>query len=153
MVTRKIGKGEKGSTMSFYAMLVFILGSTTMGLFMGDGRFDTEAHGSAQFLLRAWTVPSWRDFGLIAVCGVIAAFGFVCLTQAYRLAPASTAAPFEYCSLPWAVLWGFVVWNTLPGVQTLFGVLLIVGSGLYIIHRETVRGRRMVLGRPFRPRM
>ena len=72
---------------------------------------------------------------------------------AYRVAPPSLVAPFEYASLPWALLWGYLFWGDLPGPATFFGILLVVASGLYIIRRETVRGRRVVVGRPLRPRI
>ena len=115
--------------------------------------FDTQAHPSAHFLLRAWVVPSLRDAGLIALCGLIAGAGFYFLTQAYRVASPSLVAPFEYCGLPWAVLWGFLFWDELPVVTTLAGIVLIVGSGLYIIRREAVRGRKTFTGRSLRPRV
>ena len=153
LFTRRIGKSESSSTMSFYAMLVFIGASGLIGLAVGNGAYDTQAHASAHFLLRAWAWPTWADFALIATCGLIAGFGFYCLSQAYRVAPPSSVAPFEYASLPWAVLWGFLFWLEVPGPATLAGIALVVGSGLYIIHREAIRGRRTVTGRSLCPRV
>ncbi len=153
MITRRLGKTEAGGTMSVYSMFVFIAASGAIGLTLGDGAYDTEAHGSAHFLLRAWMLPTWGDFGLLALCGLIAGIGFYCLSQAYRVAAPSLVAPFEYASLPWALLWGYVFWGDIPGPATIFGILLVVASGLYIIRREPVRGRRVVVGRPLRPRI
>lgn len=152
IITRTLGKTEAGSTLSFYAMLTFIVASGLTGLAIGDGRFAGAEHPSAAFLFRAWSLPAGRDLALIALCGLIAGAGFYCLSQAYRVASASVVAPFEYSSLPWAILWGYVVWSELPGPWTIAGVALIVGSGLYIIHREGVRGRRVVRGRTLRQR-
>ena len=123
IVTRKVSKTEAGSTLSFYAMLTFIVASGLTGLAIGDGRFAGAEHPSAAFL-----------------------------SQAYRVASASVVAPFEYSSLPWAILLGYVFWAELPGPWTVAGVILIVGSGLYIIHREGVRGRRVVRGWTLRQR-
>lgn len=153
ILTRFIGRSESGAGLSFYSMVVFVVASATTGLIMGDGRFAVSEHASAQFLFRAWIVPTWTDFGLIAICGLIASIGFYCLAQAYRLSPSSIVAPFEYSALPWAVLWGFVFWDALPDVHTVVGILLVVGSGLYIIRRERIRGRRLVSSRPMRPRI
>ena len=153
ILTRYIGRSESGAGLSFYSMVVFVVASAVTGLIMGDGRFAVSDHASAQFLLRAWVVPTWVDFGLIAICGIIAGVGFFCLVQAYRLSPPSIVAPFEYTALPWAVLWGYVFWGDLPDSYTLAGILLVVGSGLYIIHRERIRGRRLVSSRPMRPRI
>jgi S-adenosylmethionine uptake transporter len=89
----------------------------------------------------------------MAVCGVIAAFGFYFLSQAYRLAQATTVAPFEYVGLPLAALWGYLFWSEVPDGMTVLGVMLIVGSGLYVFHRESIRGRRTAAGRGLRPRI
>ena len=78
----------------------------------------------------------WGDFGLLALFGLIAGIGFYCLSQAYSVAAPSLVAPFEYASLPWALLWGYVFWGDLPGPATILGILLVVASGLYIIRRE-----------------
>ncbi|MDX1575650.1 MAG: DMT family transporter, partial [Kiloniellales bacterium] len=153
LITRLIGRSNSGSGLSVYSMLVFIALSGLIGLAIGDGGLDSESHASARFLLRAWVVPGVQDFALMAVCGVIAGIGFFCLTQAYRVAPPSAIAPFEYSALPWAVLWGYLFWAELPAAATWAGLALIVGSGLYIVHREAVRGRRTVTGRPLRPRI
>ena len=44
--------------------------------------------------------------------------------------------------LDYAVIAGYVVWNDLPTYWTGAGTTLIVLSGLYILHREIVVGRR-----------
>ena len=71
-------------------------------------------------------------------------FGFFALSQAYRLAEASVVTPFEYTYLPWAILFGWLFFGSLPGVNTWIGLVLIVGSGLLIVFREAVLGRRIV---------
>ena len=62
----------------------------------------------------------------MAACGLIAAFGFYFLSQAYRLAKATSVAPFEYVSLPLAAFWGYLFWNEVPDATTVLGVALIV---------------------------
>lgn len=150
LMTRRLSRTEAGSTLAFYAMLTFVAASGVVGLAIGDGRFAGSVHPSLAFLLRPWVWPAGADLFLLAICGLIAGTGFYCLGQAYRLGPVSVIAPFEYSSLPWAILWGYLIWADLPSWLTLLGVALVVGSGLYIIHREGVRGRRLVRGRPLR---
>ena len=61
--------------------------------------------------------------------------------------------PIHRTELIWiviALVWGLVFWGYLPGGDTLLGLGLIVGAGLYIVRRETVRGRRIVTSRPLR---
>ena len=150
LVTRRLAKTDCGSSQAFYMMLTFLLASIVMGLAVGDGRFAVDGHPSAAFLLRAWVWPNPEDALLLLAVGLISGIGFYCITQAYRIASSSVVAPFEYSSLPWAILWGYLVWSDVPPSSTLLGVVLVVGSGLYIIHREGIRGRRLVRGRPLR---
>lgn len=153
MITRRLGRSSTGASMAFYAMFTFLIVSSLIGGSIGDGRFATDIHPSLDFLLRTWQTPTYRDMLLLTLCGLIAACGFYCLAQGYRVAQASIAAPFEYVAMPLAALWGFVVWNEVPEMTTVYGVILIVFSGLYVLHRETVKGRRVVAGRGRRIRL
>jgi len=86
--------------------------------------------------LPAW-VPLQREHVLwIAAVGFFGAAAQYLLTVAFRRAPASVIAPFEYTALLWGVLFDFVVWDTLPGVRMLAGGGLVVASGLYLAWRE-----------------
>jgi drug/metabolite transporter (DMT)-like permease len=39
----------------------------------------------------------------------------------------------------WGMLFGFLIWAHLPDRWTTLGAILVIGSGLYIFHRETLR--------------
>lgn len=86
-----------------------------------------------------WVTPSLGDLGLFALAGMFGSVGVMCLTQAFRLAPAATVSPFEYSALIWATLLGFLLWGELPDTTTLVGALVVISSGLYIIYRETIK--------------
>ena len=51
----------------------------------------------------------------------------------------SVMAPFRYSSILWALGIGYVVWGEVPNALAIAGIGVIVGSGLYILHRERVR--------------
>ncbi len=153
MMTRRLGRTDSGAALAVYATLLYVPVTAVIGLVLGDGALAGGGHASLDFLLRAWSWPTWRDLGFMSLTGLIAAFGFYFLSQAYRLAEASAIAPFEYVALPWAVMWGFLFWNEVPGAATLAGILLVVGSGIYMLHREAARGRRLLAGRGLRPRV
>lgn len=84
-----------------------------------------------------WTTPTPIDFVLFALAGLFGSVGILCLTKAFRLAPAAVVSPFEYTALIWATLLGFVLWGELPDAVTVTGALIVATSGLYIIYRET----------------
>ena len=89
-----------------------------------------------------WVPPSLADLGLFALAGLFGSFGILCLTQAFRLAPAAVIAPFEYSALLWATLFGYLLWSELPDRITLLGAGFIIASGLYIIYREARQAGR-----------
>jgi len=142
ILTRKLSTHMTGAGIAFYQMIFFILGSTILGVALGHGGYlPEEAHDSIRFLLRPWEMPTAVDFGLIAVTALIASFGFIMLTTAYARSSASVVAPFEYSGVLWGIIAGWIFLAETPGVWTILGATLIVGSGLYILYRESYRGR------------
>jgi drug/metabolite transporter (DMT)-like permease len=141
ILARRIGETDSAESMAVSATLVYAIIAGSAGLALGDGVLGATGRPEVDFLLRAWAWPSTSDFLLFCVCGVIAAIGFTCLAQAYRLAPATAVAPFEYASLPWAVLWGWAIWSEIPTPTLAIGIVLVVGSGIYVFRREAVRAR------------
>lgn len=77
----------------------------------------------------------WQWLWLFGV-GFWAAVSHMCMTQALAWAPAATLAPLHYFEIVVAVLLGYLIFDDLPNSLTIAGIVVIVGSGLYIIHRE-----------------
>ena len=139
VVTRRLGTTDSASSMAFYCMVFYVVASAVVGFVVGDGDFAGGRHASLEFLFRAWIFPSSSDLALMTFCGLIAAFGYYFLSQAYRVARASTVAPFEYIGLPFAVIWGYVFWKEIPNHHAITGAALVVGTGLYLVRREARR--------------
>ena len=86
-----------------------------------------------------WTAPTMEAWSLMVAIGAIAGIGHFALIKAFELTPASVLAPFSYVSLIWVVLAGYIVFGDLPDAWTALGAVIIIGSGLYIVHRERWR--------------
>jgi drug/metabolite transporter (DMT)-like permease len=87
-----------------------------------------------------WTRPDGTlTAGLMLLIGLLGGTGHYLLILAHRLAPASTLAPFIYTQMVWTTALGFIVFGDLPHRWTIVGGLIVVGSGLYLLHREAVR--------------
>lgn len=87
-----------------------------------------------------WTPPdSVLTGGLMVLIGVLGGTGHYILILAHRLAQASTLAPFIYTQMIWTTALGFIVFGDVPHKWTIVGGLIVVGSGLYLLHREAVR--------------
>jgi drug/metabolite transporter (DMT)-like permease len=77
---------------------------------------------------------------LIGLIGGVAAF---CIIQAYRHAPVSVLAPFDYTALIWGALFGWLIWREQPGVEIWIGAVIVSAAGVYIARREAgALGRR-----------
>lgn len=87
-----------------------------------------------------WTTPTdpWI-IALLVMMGVFGSIGHYLLIAGHRLAPASLLSPFMYTQLVWATGFGYLVFGNLPNAWTLSGAAIVVGSGLYILHRERIR--------------
>jgi drug/metabolite transporter (DMT)-like permease len=133
LMTRRLGIEEKASVMTFYSVVVYLIGAISLALVLQVVVGSSTSNPSLAFLLRAWSLPATRDFLLMAACGLIAAIAMTLLTTAYRVAPANVVAPFEYTGILWLPLWGFIFFAEIPRWTTILGAMLIVASGTAVL--------------------
>ena len=139
ILTRKLGVTSKASALAVYIQLAFILVGLGFFVVAGDGRYaEGFQHESMIFLLRAWAWPEGTDIWLFLLLGLLSTIVGYSMSQAYRLGDAATIAPFEYSLLPMAMIWGFVIFGTLPGINATIGIALILASGIYVFWRQRV---------------
>ena len=51
----------------------------------------------------------------------------------------SVIGSFRYASVLWALAIGYVLWGDVPNLLAIAGIAVIVGAGLYVLHRERYR--------------
>ena len=88
-----------------------------------------------------WVWPTPLDWVWLIVLGLLGGVAQILVTRAWRLAPAAVLAPFDYVSIVFAMLYGYLWFKEDPSWTVWLGLPLVIGSGLYILHRERVRGR------------
>lgn len=86
-----------------------------------------------------WIWPTVEGWWLLAAASILGALSHTIYSKAFVLAPASVLQPFTYLTLVFAVIFGWLIFDHLPDMWTFMGASLIVGSGLYALHRERVR--------------
>ena len=137
IITRFLGDHDHPLTIAYNAILVFTIASGILSLLIVTGLITiTSDHPSLAFFARAWVMPTEVDLVLMLAIGFIAAVGFYCLSKAYCSSDASAVAPFEFTYILWAVVFGYLFWNEVPGPTTIIGVFVLVSSSLYIWYRE-----------------
>ena len=83
----------------------------------------------------AWTQAP-KLLGLILLLGVTGAAQQILLSYSFRYADASLLAPFEYLSLPFALIVGLIFWNEMPDLTSLIGAGTIVACGILLVAKE-----------------
>ena len=122
LVTRRARGTETSVSFAFYA-------TVTNGLVFGAT------------LPWVGRMPSLPDLGLSALGGTLCGVAFVCLLAAFRKVPAAVAAPFQYTQIIWGVMFGYLVFGDVPDGTLFIGLTIVIGSGLFILYRETLLGR------------
>jgi len=139
IVARKIGDRESTLTVGLYTLAP----SAPIVALVGWGLnqlVDIEPEFS--HLRFAFPMPDTEGAIWLIGIGVTGMIGYLLNSRAYQVAPASLMAPFDYSYLPIAAVLGFVLWGEVPPWNTLAGMTLIVGSGVFIGYREIVTARR-----------
>lgn len=94
------------------------------------------ALGAGVLALPNWVGVDQAHWPLVAGLAVTGFAGQLAITEAFRHGQASVVAPFEYTALAWGMGLDWVLWQAVPGVPTLLGGAIIIGSGLYLVRQE-----------------
>ena len=150
IIIKKTSKKDNVYQQMFQFYIGAMIISTIFYFFIGDGRYDTVDNPAAQFIFREWF--SNLEFSLIymIVLGFTAAAAFLLIFSAYRIASPAVVSPFEYSILVWSTLSGWIFFNEVPKINTMIGMCLIVGGGIYIFIREKVQEQSIATEKPLR---
>ncbi|TCT11041.1 EamA domain-containing membrane protein RarD [Paralcaligenes ureilyticus] len=77
-----------------------------------------------------WQPVAGPDWLIMIAIGIFSSIGISLISQAFRFAPASIVAPFDYTGLLWATFFGWLIWGELPDAVSYVGMVLIIGAGL-----------------------
>ncbi|MBL9046260.1 MAG: DMT family transporter [Tabrizicola sp.] len=145
-----LGADATGSVAAFGAMLVLcgavfsalaqvfvrklVMSETTSSIVF---RFSvTSTVLSLTTLPFGWVWPSPADAAMLVGAGLMGGVGQIFLTSSYRDADASLVAPFEYASMLFSLVIGYLVFAEVPSRTMMIGATLIVTAGVLIIWRE-----------------
>ncbi len=119
--TRSLAQSETTSSIVFYFSLICaVAGLVTLPF--------------------GWLVPSWPELAALVTIGIFGGLAHIFLTESYRLAEASLVAPFDYTSMLWALVLGYLVFSELPDALVFVGAAIIAAAGLFVIWRERQLG-------------
>jgi drug/metabolite transporter (DMT)-like permease len=89
-----------------------------------------------------WGPVSVGEVGFLAICAVTVLLGYMLVIIGMRFGETGVVSPFRYAYMLFALLSSLVVFRERPDAWSWLGILLVIGSGLYMVHRERVVGQR-----------
>ncbi len=120
IMLRYLGRYESPETISFY--------------FFAIGAIITAA--AMPFVA---VTPTVKEIPLLLGVGLSGAAAQWMLSVAYRNAPAAVVTVFNYTSIVWATLFGWMIWNEWPLPAVIAGATIVIASNLLIVWRESRR--------------
>ena len=118
--TRKLREGETANAIMFWSELGVLIGSFPLALYF-------------------WQPLTTNDLAIMAFAGIFLGAAQFTMALAFLTAEAATVAPFRYTVIILTTLFGYLFFGDIPDTFVIVGVAIVVASGLYILHRESVR--------------
>ena len=118
IILRYLGRFERPATISFY---FFVIGAAVTALAM-------------PFVA---VTPTINEIPLLLGVGLSGAAAQWLLSVAYRNAPAAIVTVFNYTSIIWATLLGWMIWNEWPLPAVMAGAAIVIASNILIVWRES----------------
>ncbi|WP_334128313.1 DMT family transporter [Sneathiella sp.] len=94
---------------------------------------------TAFITLFTWEPMPLRDIGLIALMAALSLVSSVCMIRSFAVGEVAVITPFEYTGIIWSVILGFLFFGDFPPSHVWLGIVVIAGSGLFMIYREHIK--------------
>jgi S-adenosylmethionine uptake transporter len=126
LITRMSAKTEEPWSMQFQSS---VWGLVVASVLLSAGHFAGVA-------VYEPILPGLRTVLFLAGLGVTATVSGILSIYAYRASPASVLAPLQYLEIVTACIVSYWVFGDFPNLLKWLGIIVIIGSGLFIIWRE-----------------
>lgn len=133
-MNRAIGEADTPLTMQTMAGIggtIFMAGALLIGSGLGVDDFQMSLPSS------------WLGLVLLLILGSISGYAHMLIVRAFRMAPLSLLAPFQYFEIISATVLGYALFGDFPNLSKWIGIAIIVASGLFIIWRERLQSRSL----------
>ena len=105
------------------------------------------AGGAGLSLVEGWKPMSVGTVAILAGAAFFVVIGNYAAITAFRNVEIAVVSPFRYSVILWAALAAFFVFGEVPDLAGAIGAMLIVGAGIYTVHRERIRSREKAAAR------
>lgn len=98
------------------------------------GEFYTNE--KLDFLFAKFVMPNTNDWLFIILLGLFATFAQIFMTKAYSHAKAGIIGTISYSNIAFSIILGMFLGDAFPDIWIIFGILLIVVSGLLVSSKK-----------------
>tara|TARA_B100001057_G_C22831983_1_gene943748 strand:- start:74 stop:1024 length:951 start_codon:yes stop_codon:yes gene_type:complete len=149
-ITKITSDKDNVYTQMLHLYIGAIIISVLFFIFTGKGQFNTFNDPTFQFIFREWFTNPFYAWPYIISMGLISVLAFYFILNAYSIASPSVVSLFEYSLIIWAILIGYMLFDNIPTIRTLFGATIIIIAGIYIYLREKINDQLIVSNNPIR---
>jgi len=149
-ITKYTSSKDSIYTQMTWLYIFAIFASIIIFLVSGDGKFNNFSDSTMQFIFREWFTNPAEAWPYVLIMGIVASISFFCVFSAYSIASPSIVSLFEYSYIVWAMLAGYILFETIPVPRTFIGAAIIIGAGFYIYYREKIKGQMIATDVPNR---
>ncbi|MBB3810037.1 EamA family transporter [Pseudochelatococcus contaminans] len=83
-----------------------------------------------------WVMPTVEEAAVLVGIGILGGVGQIVLTMSFRYGDASMLAPFEYSTMLWACMIGWLAFNDWPETPVFIGGAIVIAAGMFVLWRE-----------------
>ncbi len=149
-ITKITSDKDDTYTQLFYFYIITIILCMIMYFFLGSGQFDNFSDPTVKFIFRKWFSNFDYTWQYIVLMGILASIAFTCVFKAYSNYSTSITSIFEYSLIIWSIIIGYFLFDDIPTIRTIAGVIIVMSAGVYIFLREQKRNQEVNLDTPLR---
>ena len=94
------------------------------------------SNDSLDFMLGTFIMPESNDWTYIILLGIFATLAQIYMTKAYSCAKAGIIGTISYSNILFSIILGLFLGDNFPSISIVFGILLIVLSGLLVSSKK-----------------
>lgn len=120
---------------NYYDSRAIVLSFMTIGtiaplILMIIGSFYSNPH--LDFMLGTFSMPNNLDWFYIILLGIFSTYAQIYMTKAYSYAKAGIIGTISYSNIAFSIILGLFLGDSFPSSLIIFGILLIIFSGLLV---------------------
>lgn len=118
------------------AIVLSFMSIGTIGPIILMGVSEFYVNEKYDFILGSFVMPEASDWIYIISLGVVATFAQIYMTKAYSVAKAGIIGTISYANIVFSIIIGLFLGDKFPDIWILFGIMLIVISGLLVSSKK-----------------